>query len=421
METLHPVLDYWRGVGRTGMDTMPPAQGGAAEVPTPCSQEEPLLAAAVGRAARGKASGNLQVKTMVLTAVKTQQISSPPAADSARLADFCHLILALVTSFPQCPPSLTPFPESKSPSARLPEDLAQMWTDAGADGRPTLRGRRREGHAGQLRPAPRTQRDARGCGGQFATVVNSRAAIRAGWSSCVRCTPTCRRRRCGRRFTASASREVEVRQALRRIRAAQLPAQRPAFLENQVSICLSTDLPLYYWAHRFSASGRLADYRYLLGRAKRVLLDSAIAPAGCAHLSLAQPEGDARSRLLPAAAVRQTIGQFLAGYRPDSLVDGLRGRHGGARGTFAAEARVALAWLRRRLAACGAAVDTLPGNRRALDPAVGCQPGGKVRLHECRVPRWNGDLRTGQALFEADFGAGCKLSAAVSLLPPRAR
>ena len=30
------------------------------------------------------------------------------------------------------------------------------------------------------------------------------------------------------------------------------------FLESQVSICLSTDLPLYYWAHRFSASGRLA-------------------------------------------------------------------------------------------------------------------------------------------------------------------
>ncbi|MGH7946266.1 MAG: glucose-6-phosphate dehydrogenase assembly protein OpcA, partial [Opitutaceae bacterium] len=50
------------------------------------------------------------------------------------------------------------------------------------------------------------------------------------------------------------------------------------YLENQVSISLSTDLPLYYWAHRFSESGRLADYQYLLCRAKRVLIDSAIAP-----------------------------------------------------------------------------------------------------------------------------------------------
>ena len=39
------------------------------------------------------------------------------------------------------------------------------------------------------------------------------------------------------------------------------PRAARKFLENEVSICLSTDLPLYYWAHRFSASGRLADYR----------------------------------------------------------------------------------------------------------------------------------------------------------------
>jgi hypothetical protein len=30
------------------------------------------------------------------------------------------------------------------------------------------------------------------------------------------------------------------------------PRSARANLENQVSVCLSTDLPLYYWAHRFS-------------------------------------------------------------------------------------------------------------------------------------------------------------------------
>jgi hypothetical protein len=74
------------------------------------------------------------------------------------------------------------------------------------------------------------------------------------------------------------------------------------FLENQVSVCLSTDLPLYYWAHRFSASGRLADYRYLLGRAKRVLIDSAIAPPDALTYPVGESGGSARSRLLAPAA-----------------------------------------------------------------------------------------------------------------------
>src|ERR1044071_9633481 len=85
------------------------------------------------------------------------------------------------------------------------------------------------------------------------------------------------------------------------------------FLENQVSICLSTDLPLYYWAHRFSASGRLADYRYLLSRAKRVLIDSAIAPPDALTYPWPNP-GATRDlvycRLLPA---RQSMG-FGHGY-----------------------------------------------------------------------------------------------------------
>jgi len=83
-------------------------------------------------------------------------------------------------------------------------------------------------------------------------------------------------------------------------------------LEDQVSICLSTDLPLYYWAHGFSDSSKLADYTYLLTRAKRVMIDSAIAPADA--LTYPWPEPSALrdlvySRLLP---VRQTVGQFLA-------------------------------------------------------------------------------------------------------------
>jgi hypothetical protein len=66
-----------------------------------------------------------------------------------------------------------------------------------------------------------------------------------------------------------------------------------AYLENQVSVCLSTDMPLYYWAHRFSETKRLADYDYLLTRSKRILFDSAVAPRRHVHLSVAQSGGGA--------------------------------------------------------------------------------------------------------------------------------
>lgn len=191
------------------------------------------------------------------------------------------------------------------------------------------------------------------------------------------------------------------------------------FLENQVSICLSTDLPLYYWAHGFSASGRLADYRYLLTRAKRVILDSAIAPADALTYPWPNPGGVrdlVYSRLLP---VRQTIGQFLAGYAPATLIGGLAGVTVAHGERLATDAKVLIGWLRRRLASCGAA-DTLP--LAAVPLAAGADGSFAVRFDyadPARYFRWHGDLATGHALFEADFGTGrTSLSAAVSRLTP---
>lgn len=192
------------------------------------------------------------------------------------------------------------------------------------------------------------------------------------------------------------------------------------FLENQVSISLSTDLPLYYWAHRFSASGRLADYRYLLSRAKRVLIDSAIAPPDALTYPWPNPSATrdlVYCRLLP---VRQSIGQFLAVYPPAALSEGLSAVSVAHEPKLAAEGRVLLSWLKRRLAACGANVDSVPFETAVFGPKekgslavrfAYAQPG--------RSFRWTGDLATGQAVFDADFGSGrTELSAAVSLLTP---
>lgn len=197
------------------------------------------------------------------------------------------------------------------------------------------------------------------------------------------------------------------------------PRSARQFLENQVSISLSTDLPLYYWAHRFSESGKLADYRFLLGRARRVLIDSAIAPGDATTFPWPNPSSLrdlVYSRLLP---VRQTIGQFIAGYAPAAVVDGLRRVKVGHTDALKAEGCVTLAWLRRRLAACGADLATVQltsGPATAGDLSVQFEYADPAKYF-----RWHGDLATKHAVFEANFGGGpSELAAAVSLLSPEA-
>ncbi len=188
-------------------------------------------------------------------------------------------------------------------------------------------------------------------------------------------------------------------------------------LEDQVSICLSSDLPLYYWVHRFSDSARLADYRYLLSRAKRVVIDSSIAPADAMTYPWPNPAALrdlVYSRLLP---VRQTIGQFLSSYQPAVLIAGLQAVTVTTASDLATEGQVLQSWLKRRLTACGARLETIKfatrqgeNGRLAVDFA---------HADDARYFKWTGNLADGHARFEADYGAGRTiLPASVSLLCP---
>jgi hypothetical protein len=191
-------------------------------------------------------------------------------------------------------------------------------------------------------------------------------------------------------------------------------------LENQVSVCLSTDLPLYYWAHRFSSSAKLNDYQFLLNRSKRVLFDTSLVEA--AATSFPWPKPDAvrdlvYARMLP---IRQTIGQFLSGYAPATLSKNLRAVNVGFGAELAAEGRVLLAWTRERLEGCGASPE--------VHYASAALPGCKARAFEMHFEYtdgrrfdWRGDLTQGSAQFEADLGAGkVTLASAASLLSPEA-
>jgi len=131
------------------------------------------------------------------------------------------------------------------------------------------------------------------------------------------------------------------------------PMSARRYLESQVSVCLSTDLPIYYWVHRFKDASRLDDYQYLFLNSHRVIIDSAVLPESFKTYRWPRPEtlrDLAFARLLP---VRQTIGQFLSACPPDALVENLaaiRVTHDAIR---AAEAAALLAWARDRLIACG--------------------------------------------------------------------
>jgi glucose-6-phosphate dehydrogenase assembly protein OpcA len=195
------------------------------------------------------------------------------------------------------------------------------------------------------------------------------------------------------------------------------PRSARSHMESQVSICLSTDLPLYYWAHRFSQAAKLGDYQYLLKTARRVLIDTATSPPDTETFQWPKPENVrdlAFARLLP---VRQSIGQFLSKYPAAAIAANLTGvelRYGTG---LAAEGKALLAWAGKRLAACGAKEVT---RRLTADPARGERALALAFTYsDAKQFRWEADLAASQSHFEADYGAGkLTVPATVSLMAP---
>ena len=58
------------------------------------------------------------------------------------------------------------------------------------------------------------------------------------------------------------------------------------YLESQVSICLSTDLPIYYWVHRFVDAAQ----------SRRIPLPSLDARAACSLTAPARPQTGSATR-----------------------------------------------------------------------------------------------------------------------------
>lgn len=177
------------------------------------------------------------------------------------------------------------------------------------------------------------------------------------------------------------------------------------YLENQVSVCLSTDLPLYYWAHRFAVARRLADYHYLLTRSRRIMFDSAVVAAETLDFpwpNLSAVRDLAYTRTLP---LRQNLGQLLSRYAPDAICAGLHGVSVRRGPDLAAEAACLLGWVRKGLARSGASLDALhcrvEGGRGAGELDLTLEYGEQGKGFS-----WRSDLGRDEAVFNGDLGTG---------------
>lgn len=184
------------------------------------------------------------------------------------------------------------------------------------------------------------------------------------------------------------------------------PLAAKDYLQDQVSICLSTDLPLYYWAHRFTSSQRLSTYLYLLTRSQRVMFDSAIVSPDA--LSYAWPNISAvrdlaYTRTLP---LRQNIGQFISRYAPPLIIEGLKQvtiRH---RAQLSAEASCLLSWVKKGLVRSGANVEQ--GITFTVTPVdcAGCFSLEFGYADPKKNFSWSADLTKDNAEFVGDLGTG---------------
>jgi len=183
------------------------------------------------------------------------------------------------------------------------------------------------------------------------------------------------------------------------------PQESRQFLEDQVSIIIEADLPIYYWVHRMSQVHKIATYQWLLRNSNRFLLDTAISAPDARTYAWPRADGFrdlVHARLLP---VRQSIGQFLSAYAPRAIVRGLRDVRV-ANGTgFDAEARVLLDWVKARLEGCGA---PKPGGpvfaTRRVAPGVTSSLELAFTYDDGRHFFWRADFAQGSSYFESTIG-----------------
>lgn len=201
------------------------------------------------------------------------------------------------------------------------------------------------------------------------------------------------------------------------------PRESKNFLENQVSILLEADLPIYYWIHHFSSAAKVADYFGFLEKCKRIIFDSSVEED--AFLAIPWPRKETVrdilfARLLP---FRQITGHFMSSFPAADIVRDLQSIALHCGPELQAVARVFLDWFRDRLNACA----TAAGTDDAFAPAISTDPtaaAGTLRLECCYTGssslHWQIDLSRKRAEISARLGhLERRLPMSLDLLTPQ--
>jgi hypothetical protein len=200
------------------------------------------------------------------------------------------------------------------------------------------------------------------------------------------------------------------------------PLEQRAYLEDQASILIESDLPVFYWPQHINRASRLGDYRYFLKHSQRIVIDTAIEKPDVASFAWPRPEivrDLAWGRTLP---VRQSMGHFLSYIAPERLGRGLQRVELRHRPEFAAESRALREWIQRGLQHC--AGDAKNGaSPAAFEMRADATSTGSVSV------RWDYGKKE-QLSFHFDFPSGAatlestldcepnRVSSTVRLLPP---
>lgn len=180
-------------------------------------------------------------------------------------------------------------------------------------------------------------------------------------------------------------------------------------IENQVSIWIEGDLPVYYWFH--SVPAEAINQRYLRGleRCRRVIFDSQQDnPRDWERISW--PQGLALTDLAVARTlpVRQAVGQFFGAIPPERIAKGLSTVIVRYTREKRAEARRILEWLEQAIQRCRemAGISDQPTPRFLTEPFT-CTGDDCIGIfgsyEDSRYFKWNHHEQSGIAELQADF------------------
>lgn len=183
------------------------------------------------------------------------------------------------------------------------------------------------------------------------------------------------------------------------------PLSEVAFIEDQLSLWVHSDLPLYYWFHRVPAQAVQDNYLPMLRSASTIVYDSHL--EGDSYRKIQWPNPSrvsdiADSKVLP---LRQCIGRFLGSYDSSLMAEGLKEVRVFYAPKHHSEASSLLRWQKECLAECGAKGVSFVLKDQAW-------PGGGTLAIEWEYSEgnkaftWSYNRETLTSRFEADWGQG---------------